>query len=131
MRLPEQVDGVVAMARALVNAHNLVPVSQVSGHLSSNSSSSSNSELEWREGVQAAGIRGFPLKPLLRSKNIRNIRKIRASAENGSSNRMVPIEEALQGRTATFLSKRPTNNGTISCASCLLLMVKCEVKIIQ
>lgn len=120
----------VAMARALVNAHNLVPVSQVSGHLSSSSSSNSNSELEWREGVQAAGLRGFPLKVFssrsARGKSIRTIRA--ASGENGSSNRMVPIEEALQGRTATFLSKRPPTNGTMCF---LFLMVKCKVEIIQ
>jgi hypothetical protein len=104
------------MAKALVNAH-LVP----------SQSSRVCSELRSPElrGAQAplGGFR-FPLKPLLRSVNVVHKRgkklhngSIRSLADNGSSNtnssngsansRMVPIEEALKGRTATFLSKRP------------------------
>ena len=82
---------------------------------------------ELLEGQALGGLR-FPLKPL-RSVNVRsNVHKrgkkprngsIRSAGENGSTSsndsalRMVPIEEALKGRSATFLSKRPTN-GTMN-----------------
>lgn len=111
------------MAGALVNAH-LVPSQRSKGYCELGSS-----ELREFEGLR------FPLKPVLRSVNVVHTRGrkrhsgcIRSLAENGSANssngsansRMVPIEEALKGRSATFLSKRPEQpkpNATVNGAA--------------
>lgn len=110
------------MAGALVNAH-LVP-SQITSKVSH-----FGSELGIPEAQGALGGLRFPVLKPLRSVNVVQKRgkklhngSIRSAADNGSSNgsansRMVPIEEALKGRSATFLSKRPEQpktNGTMN-----------------
>lgn len=70
---------------------------------------------ELREGQLLGGLR-FPLKPLrakkLRTGSIRSAGENGSPSSNGSASRMVPIEEALKGRSATFLSRRPDSKIT-------------------
>jgi hypothetical protein len=88
---------------ALVNAHVVTSRSIVK--LSSELGST-----ELREAQALGGLR-FPLQPLrgkkLRNGSIRSAGENGSASSNGSASRMVPIEEALKGRSATFLSNRP------------------------